>query len=353
MQHDFTPMLLPISSENPAGDNQEDELFFDEIRRARESEPDYLPQDEWSLSAPRKADWKRVLNLCEGALREKTKDLQLVCWYVEALSHQQGLHGTEAGINFLSEFITRFWFQLWPSLEEEGLTTRRSKLLRLDKDLSQQLLHLPLLRQSISSLACWREVLAFEHKINTNPEKRDALLRQENALTMEAFEEQATHFSSVIIGQQAFAVEQLSVAVTQLEVRYASLSQAPEHGVFTQTSKILSELTDYLQRLSQLAIPLPDESISLAPLMDNVPILVEDELTRVTPKSLMNREHAIGQMSAIAAYFRHAEPSSPVPFLMERAARWATMTLPEWLDEMLSDSNSINEINYVLKGKNR
>ena len=64
----------------------------------------------------------------------------------------------------------------------------------------------------------------------------------------------------------------------------------------------------------------------------------------------MSRDLAITQMLTIAHFFRQSEPSSPVPFLMERAARWADMTLTEWLEEMLSDNNTLQDINNVLTG---
>lgn len=352
MLPDMTALLAPISPKKPAGDNLEYEPLFDEIRRARESDPDYLPQDEWSVSEPRKADWNRVRILSEKALSEQSKDLQLACWFVEALCHQHGLAGLAAGIMFLSEFITRFWFQCWPSLDEEGIAMRRSKLLRLDKDISQQLCNRSLLRQSDTSLAHWRQILAFEHKLNTQPGDRDELIRQEGDLTMVRFDRQAASFSSIEIGQQANVVEQLGVAFDQLETRYISLSQDQEGGLFAQIRQMLTDLADYLQRLTQRAIPLADDSIVLpseheeaAPEFGNVPSF--------SASPLMSRELAINQMLSIAGYFRKTEPSSPVPFLMERAARWANMTLSEWLEEMLNDSNSIHEINNVLTGRSR
>jgi len=65
----------------------------------------------------------------------------------------------------------------------------------------------------------------------------------------------------------------------------------------------------------------------------------------------MSRDLAISHMLTIAHFFRQSEPSSPVPFLMERAARWAGMTLTEWLEEMLEDKSSMRDINKVLKGQ--
>ncbi|SQA96944.1 Uncharacterized protein conserved in bacteria [Cedecea neteri] len=111
MQSDFSTLLSPISLDTPAGINLEYEPVFDEIRQARESDKDELPQGDWAVSEPRKADWERVQSLCERALTEQSKDLQLACWFVEATSHQKGLEGLLSGVDFLSEFITRFWYQ--------------------------------------------------------------------------------------------------------------------------------------------------------------------------------------------------------------------------------------------------
>lgn len=81
MNTDISTLLIPITPEKPAGENLEYEPIFDDIRQARHSDPDYLPQDEWAVSEPRKADWNRVHDLCKQALIEQSKDLQLA-WLV-------------------------------------------------------------------------------------------------------------------------------------------------------------------------------------------------------------------------------------------------------------------------------
>lgn len=344
-------LLVPISQEHPVGENLEYEPLFEEIRLARECDPDYLPQDEWSVSEPRKADWALVRTLSERALIGQSKDLQLACWFVEALCHQNNLAGLEVGVTFLSEFIMRFWFQCWPSLEDEGIGLRRSKLQRLDRDLNQRLLNQPLLRESQTSLACWRRILAFEHKLNSQPENRNALISQEGDLTMATFEQQAVQFSAPDIDQQLNTARQLKVAFEQLEAHYLYMSKDPEGEVFTLTLHTLVDLTSYLQRLSKLANPQTTQTIEnkAGGEMRDVPLIVEN-IMPLAPQP-MNRELAIAQMLAIAGYFRQTEPSSPIPFLMERAARWANIDLTEWLKEMLTNSSSIEEINNVLIGR--
>lgn len=345
---DIAPLLAPISPENPAGENLEDELLFDTIRSARESDPDYLPEGDWSVSEPRKADWHKVRTLSEKALTEQSKDLQLACWLVESRCHLQGLDGLCSGIDFLCAFIEQFWFQCWPSLEEDGVVARRSRLSRLDRDISKQLFLQPLLKHEMTSLATWREIQAFEQKISTHPEMRDELISQKGDLSMSSFDRLATQFSAHDISQQLALTKQLGAALGQYETCYASLSEDQEGDVFVLTRQILAEITDYLQRLAQRAMPLaagePVETTEDAPLT---------VASAFASSQVMNRELAISQMLAISAWFRQTEPSSPVPFLMERAARWANMTLTEWLEEMLTDDTSLHAIHNVLTGQSQ
>ncbi|QLK63706.1 type VI secretion system protein TssA (plasmid) [Enterobacteriaceae bacterium Kacie_13] len=353
-QPEIAALLMPISPENPAGLNLEYEQIYDDIRQSRESDPDYLPQDEWIIAEPRSADWHKVRTLCTAVLSQQSKDLQIGCWLVEALTHLQGIEGAETGFQFLSEFITHFWFQCWPTLDDDGTTFRYSKLSRLDRDISQVLYTRPLIRQPESSLAHWHRVLAFEHKICTWPDSRDDMIAKEGDLSMETFDVLAAAFSSIEISQQAGNLERLKIQLDRLEACYFSLSQEEPHVLFAQTRQSLSDSTDFLQRLAQRAIPVGCETLNLnfTDLTDqSIAFETGDAYQAPARNQPLSRDLAISQMLTIAHFFRQTEPSSPVPFLMERAARWANMTLTEWLEEMLTDSGSMREINNVLKGQ--
>lgn len=43
-------LLQPIDSKSPVGENIEYELVYNEIRQARESDPEYLSGGEWSIT---------------------------------------------------------------------------------------------------------------------------------------------------------------------------------------------------------------------------------------------------------------------------------------------------------------
>jgi type VI secretion system protein ImpA len=68
------------------------------------------------------------------------------------------------------------------------------------------------------------------------------------------------------------------------------------------------------------------------------------------PLTLMTRDKAIEQLERIAHFFRQTEPTSPVPYLIERAVRWSKMSISEWLEELLKDKASMEKINNILKG---
>lgn len=351
MQQEIANLLAPITPDAPAGINIEYEKIYADIRNARESDNEDVQQDMWGVAEPRRADWHKVIRLCEEALTQMSKDLQVSCWFVEALTHLKGLAGAEVGINFLGEFISRFWFQCWPALDEEGAAFRNGKLNRLDRDLSLTLSSFKLLQVSESSLSHWRKVLAFEHKISVNPKSRDDFIEMDGDLTMETFSRTASTFSSVEISLQAGILRGIYDSLNRLEECYFTLSQEEPQGLFLMTRKTIDDISDFLQQLAQRISPAVSETMTWSIDSESDIPSLKNRSEVIFSNEIDSREKAISQMLSIAHFFRQTEPSSPVPFLIERAVRWTNMTLAEWLEEMLSDNNSLKEINNVLKGQ--
>ncbi|RDA61909.1 type VI secretion system protein TssA [Hafnia paralvei] len=353
MQQNMEYLLYPISRENPAGENLEYDLVYNTINNARESDPDYLPKDEWSYSEPRKADWSLVKELSEKTLTDQSKDLQLCCWLVESKSHLEGLSGMSDGIEFLNEFITRYWFQCWPSLDEDGLDVRHSKLARLDRDLSQILFDYHLFNKETITLSIWVGVQEFEHKLNANPSSRDKLLQEEGDLTLETFEQHTLNIKYSDICNESEKLKELLRRIEELETRYVSLSQNTDSAIFSLTKKTINDVLNFISRLIQRTKPITIEVETYQPTDCALPDdkFKYDSVTK--NQEVIIREKAIKQLLEIAVWFRKTEPSSPVPFLIERAARWANMPLTQWLEEVIEDNDSIKLINNVLIGKHQ
>jgi type VI secretion system protein ImpA len=61
-----------------------------------------------------------------------------------------------------------------------------------------------------------------------------------------------------------------------------------------------------------------------------------------------DRAEALAQLSRVAEFFRRTEPHSPVPYLVERAARWGQMPLEEVLREVIRNEGVLGEVKELL-----
>lgn len=333
-------LLVPVPGGAPAGVNMEYEQIYEEIRQARESDPDYLPQDEWS-TALRKADWPKVIRLSTEVLRRYSKDMQIACWLVEAQAQQAGLTGVTQGVAFLTQFIDRYWQHGWPTLEEDGMAIRLAIFSRLDRQLQDRLIVLPLLNQPESTLEYWQKVMAYEHRLAMGA-SREALAEDYEDFSPEAYYSWVGRQSAEEVAAIAAGLRQMDEKLAAFDARFQQLSGLD--AVLPLTRRVTQELQDLLRRLSERIAPVADATIAAEALAVGPSPLAQPAGAQ------LSRDLAIIQMLAIAHFFRQTEPSSPVPFLMERAARWANMTLTEWLEEMVSDDSALREINSVLTG---
>lgn len=80
---------------------------------------------------------------------------------------------------------------------------------------------------------------------------------------------------------------------------------------------------------------------SAAPAYGSAPAAVFDGQIR-------SREQAVQMLGEVARYFRANEPHSPVSLLAERAARWAEMSLEEWLQHVIKDDSTLGQLQELL-----
>lgn len=353
MKIDMDALLAPIHENEPAGRNMEYEQSYDDIRQAQESDPDYLPQGEWTTEL-RKADWPKVARLSTKVLCQDSKDLQVACWLTEGLSQQHGIPGLLAGVRYLTAFIGQYWDSCWPKIDEDGAEIRHGNLNRLDRQTALWLNCHCLLGQPESSLEYWQKVLAYEHRVAMNPDSK-AAVGSDDDFSMESYNRWAATLSANKIAELNETVIQLADALTTFETVYGQMNVDADSDAIGQTRSVINDTQDFLKRLFDRVAPAYDDVMTLNVLAtdDERASSASDNAMADVQKQVMSRDLAISQMLTIAHFFRQTEPSSPVPFLMERAARWAGMTLTEWLEEMLQDDNSMRDINNVLKGQGR
>lgn len=119
---DLDTILTPIEGENPAGENLRYTPIYDAIQEARREDDD-LDRGEWDRDV-KTADWEAVKHLCIESLSEKTKDIQIAVWLMEALIKIEGYDGLEMGLQVLCGLLEKYWDHLYPEIEDDDLDYR-------------------------------------------------------------------------------------------------------------------------------------------------------------------------------------------------------------------------------------
>ena len=59
-------------------------------------------------------------------------------------------------------------------------------------------------------------------------------------------------------------------------------------------------------------------------------------------EQIENREQALRMLEHLAAWFRQAEPHSPISYSLQQLARYGRMPLPELLNHLIPDGQARN-----------
>ena len=65
--------------------------------------------------------------------------------------------------------------------------------------------------------------------------------------------------------------------------------------------------------------------------------------------TIQSREDAYARLAEISAFLSQLEPHSPVPYLLQRAIAWGSMSLSELLPELLHDQVALREVGILLR----
>src|SRR3982750_1065910 len=101
-------LLTPIPAEQPAGADLRWTPDWDRIKEARRADDD-LEQGKWAKKERKTANWTQVQSLCEAALREKSKDLQIALWVTEANIRLHGFPGLRDSLRLIRGLLVEYW----------------------------------------------------------------------------------------------------------------------------------------------------------------------------------------------------------------------------------------------------
>lgn len=354
---DLEGLLTPIPGENPGGESLRYEGTYDRIQEARREDAD-LPQGVWKRKL-KKADWSQVKDVCMEAIANRSKDLQIGVWCLEALVNLSGFLGLREGLQLLLALGEHFWEHLHPALEGDDLESRVSPLVWLNEKLHLQLKMIQITQpESAEALpytfADWEKGAYLE---NLAEGRQDVLARAEANGTIT----RARFLGSVMFTPRSFYVEQSAYLHDSSEILLSLESfldercgrQSPSLSQFRATIEDIQRLlNDFLMEKKtemieedelERPVEVMVEEASLVPVEE-----VPESEKRPQPRHIKSRAEAYRLLSEVADYLMIHEPHSPAPYLVKRAVAWGNMTLTELLKELVMEQNDLHQIFKLL-----
>ena len=328
-------LLNPIPGENPSGESLRYAPVFDKIKEARRADDD-APQGEWQFER-KTADYTLVIKLASEALATKSKDLQVAAWLTEAMLGKEGFQGLKAGLELIKALIENFWDTLYPELDDGDAEMRAAPLEWLGTRMEPALRSVPLTRTG----ANWfkfkeSRTVGYEAAADT-----DTKVEARNAAIAEGKMSGEEWDAAVAATPKAFyaAMEETLDGILEVVEMLGILGEekfgdvAPSFGPMrTTVEEIRHTVHGLLQKKREVE---PDEGAP-APATAEEPSGAEEPAPGVAPAKPkprggpiaaepVDRDDAFQRVTAVAAYLRRNDPSSPLPYLLLRGLRWGEL----------------------------
>jgi type VI secretion system protein ImpA len=329
-------LLMPVGEGMPAGgdlrtDSGQQSDYFrlkDARTTARNNERVAEASGETASIA---AEWRTVCELGEAILTRQSKDLEVATWLVEALVRLEGFAGLEFGFKLLEGLVDRYWADL-NSLDHQDVAAKVSPLAVLngigrEGTLVQPIRMVSLIPgRSFGSLSLWHHQLAQRDR---DGEAARAFTRDVAAAGAPALRE----------GERS-----ARAALDHFRSLTATLEEICGEAAppSSNTRNILTEVADAYRAL------LGEAPAEPSPIVAEQPAATTGEPAAASSAALghdggteiRTREQGFAELLRIAAFFRKAEPHSPISYALETLVERGRMSLVDLLDELLPDATS-------------
>lgn len=365
MSLEIEPLLSPISSDQPCGQDLSFSNEFHAIKIAKTQDDPLLDQGDW-VAEPKQADWHFVEQKSIELLTGKSKDLRLLGWLLEAWSNLYGFEGTAKALELMHRTLNEYWTQLHPEIEEEDLDQRLGLLQGSINHLIPLLKQVAIVNVPAFSLSDYEALLRQKNHLlkqvesYTDDTNSSQILEQfEQSLfnTSKSFQYQNYQHFSAILAEWSILKSVLDTLMgldapsfaaidTQLEDIHTSLKKLYKTDVFTQP--VMATQTSE----SSAAATITTQALSFTQHKEQ-----EIDMNTVHPSKgfqvqpqnhLANREQAMRVLQEISDYFQANEPHSPVSYMLQKTIKWSQMPLHEWLNQVIKNENPLHNVQELL-----
>ncbi len=352
-------LVKPISKSNPVGhnlrkDDSPTSLYYkikDARTRARNIERK-IQQGEADLDATK--EWQCVYETAIVILSKHSKDVEIAVWLLESLIRQHEFAGLNFGLQFLYQLLDRYWDDIFPLPDEDGLDTRLAPLVGLNGEdsegcLIQPINDIPITQgSSVGPFSLWEYQQSLDITKIKDPKVLEKKIEQEAVMPesiKKAVEESTAQFYQELNDNVADCINSFSELNQLLEEKCGKV--APPSSYIKRTLETYQDHIRFIIKdapfaiLSDAASKNSTENLSEETSSENHEAIISNNID--------SRESALVLLVKIADLLKKTEPHSPIPYLLDRAVRWGNLPFPELLQEMINDEGARKSV-YEMSG---
>ena len=341
-EEDFNLMLADVTGADPCGIDCGYDPFYLQLETLAAGEPERKMGD--SVIEGKDPDWRAVRKNCQ-ALWAKTRDLRVAAYLALSGLAIDGLSGFAEGISLMRSLIVDRWDGFWPRLDpdDDNDPLERLNILAMVSPppgtFDDPLRFVPMFRQlrlvQEGPRYTLRDLLIAEGEIDGGADKVDAALLEAE---MTAVPHETVVAQSGLVERIAGDLEAIADAISEKTAQKASVSFETLQGELKTLRRF------YAKFVHSAAQPTGDEVTGEAPPQ----YMVSLQARALDPSQVQahNRSEALMLLKKGCDYFRTSEPTSPVPYLVERALRMAEMNFMDLLAEI--DPNGVERGRDIL-----
>jgi type VI secretion system protein ImpA len=325
---DAAKLLSPVSATQPCGRDLE---YTPELLALQDAarEPDEPGLKDMPVVDTR--NWRDVLGRSDKLLQE-SKNLQVAALLTRALLHVEGLPGFYVGLGVLKGLVDQFWDGLYPPLDPtDADPMERMNAMRAlwTNQALNELRASPLV--SVRGLGDFslNDVLVAKGAQKpragaTPPSPQHVIKGLEQGATPE------------LLAQAREGLE--NVKALEAGVR----AKTGDNFGFdcTPLREVLQRIVLVLNEHVKAPLPAPGQG-TMAELLNRTGVADGDatgpsiaSVPMPIPGHIQSRDDVVEALEKIVRYYEQHEPSSPVPLLMQRAKRLATMNFMEIMKDL-------------------
>jgi type VI secretion system protein ImpA len=332
-------LLQPITPDRPCGENLEDTALlaaFDAFRLFGQGRALDAPPDPEEKGAPKPPEWREIRQKALDALA-KSKDLRLLAHLGTAVLRTDGLPAFSDTLNIASQWLTTYWSQIYPLVDEDAVLRRNALNCFADPmAVVDGLRRVPLVSSRQHGTFSLRDIDLATGQVP--PRDGDPRVDEDQINAA---------FAGMPLDELTELHESVAGAVGALRSIDASMRDAAGSEATPSFDPLSTQLVK-IDRVLRAQLALRPGAVGDMTTSDGESAAGS---AGGVVGVIRSRQDAIRALDAVAAFFRQTEPSSPIPLFLERAKRLVSKDFLEVLADVAPEAVAQARAAGGLKGE--